>query len=100
MPGGSSFSPFGRVAFTAMPALGMALVVWKLALLELPLHFSWPWVPSLGVDLTLHIDGLSALMLLMITGVGCCVKRGGLPDKQPLHTRLYTHRCVRRILWD
>ena len=39
----------------------------------LPLSVSVPWVPSLGVDLALHLDGLALLMVLLITGVGACV---------------------------
>jgi len=38
-----------------------------------PLSVSVPWVPSLGVDLGVHLDGLALLMVLLITGVGACV---------------------------
>jgi multicomponent Na+:H+ antiporter subunit A len=62
-----------RGLFTALPAVALGLVLWKLALLELPIRAEWSWVPALGIDLAFHIDGLSALMLLMITGVGTAV---------------------------
>jgi multicomponent Na+:H+ antiporter subunit A len=34
---------------------------------------SWPWVPALGVDLVLRLDGLSLLFSLLITGIGTLV---------------------------
>jgi multicomponent Na+:H+ antiporter subunit A len=80
-----------RGLFTALPAVALGLVLWKLALLELPLRASWSWVPALGVDLLFHIDGLSALMLLMITGVGTAVfvYAGGYLAGHPGQRRLY-----------
>ncbi len=32
-----------------------------------------PWAPSLGIDLTLHFDGLSLMFILLITGIGSFV---------------------------
>ncbi|GAE27095.1 Na(+) H(+) antiporter subunit A [Halalkalibacter wakoensis JCM 9140] len=32
-----------------------------------------PWVPSLGINFTVYIDGLSLLFLLLITGIGALV---------------------------
>ncbi|EON76744.1 Na(+) H(+) antiporter subunit A [Lunatimonas lonarensis] len=34
---------------------------------------SWEWVPSLGVGLDFHLDGLSLLFTLLITGIGTLV---------------------------
>lgn len=34
---------------------------------------SWSWVPSLGVDLVLRLDGLALLFALLITGIGTLV---------------------------
>ncbi len=34
---------------------------------------SWRWVPSLGVELSFRLDGLSLLMALLITGIGAGV---------------------------
>ncbi len=80
-----------RGLFTALPTLALGLVVWKLALLELPLSVSWSWVPALGIDLAFRVDGLSALMLLMITGVGTAVfvYAGGYLAGHPGLRRLY-----------
>jgi len=80
-----------RSLFTALPAIGLGLVVWKLALLDLPLRAEWSWVPALGIDLSFHIDGLSALMLLMITGVGTAVfvYAGGYLAGYPGQRRVY-----------
>ncbi|MFK8079544.1 MAG: hydrogen gas-evolving membrane-bound hydrogenase subunit E [Granulosicoccus sp.] len=38
-----------------------------------PWIFSAPWIPRLGVDFTLHIDGLSLLFGLLISGIGVFV---------------------------
>ncbi|WP_309120538.1 Na+/H+ antiporter subunit A [Paenibacillus sp.] len=32
-----------------------------------------PWIPSLGIDLSFHLDGLSLLFVLLITGIGSLV---------------------------
>ncbi|MGQ9888778.1 MAG: putative monovalent cation/H+ antiporter subunit A [Aggregatilineales bacterium] len=37
------------------------------------LRESTPWVPSLGVNLSFHLDGLSLLMALLVTGIGALV---------------------------
>lgn len=80
-----------RSLFIALPAIALGLVLWKLLLLELPLRASWSWIPALGIDLVFHIDGLSALMLLMITGVGTAVfvYAGGYLAGHPGQRRLY-----------
>jgi len=38
-----------------------------------PLQISWLWVPSLNVELTFFLDGLSGLMGLIITAIGALV---------------------------
>ncbi len=38
-----------------------------------PLTFSIPWIPALGLDFSLYLDGLSALFGLIITGIGTLV---------------------------
>lgn len=38
-----------------------------------PLIFSLPWIPSLGLNASLYLDGLSALFGLIITGIGTLV---------------------------
>ena len=37
------------------------------------LHFDYPWIPSFGVNLSFHLDGLALLFLLLITGIGTLV---------------------------
>jgi len=61
------------MAFTLLPLTAFALVLWLLSSQALPVSLVWPWVPSLGVELAFRIDGLSALMLLLITGIGSAV---------------------------
>lgn len=36
-------------------------------------HASWPWLPRLGVHLTLRMDGLSALFCILVLGVGALI---------------------------
>lgn len=35
--------------------------------------FAYEWVPTMGVDLNFHLDGLSLMFVLMITGVGTLI---------------------------
>jgi multicomponent Na+:H+ antiporter subunit A len=54
--------------FSAFLALVMGLVTEPL-----PWQFSLTWVPSLDIPLSFRIDGLSAQMLALITGIGTLV---------------------------
>lgn len=38
-----------------------------------PLIFSLPWIPTLGVSLSLYLDGLGLLLALLVTGIGFLV---------------------------
>ena len=38
-----------------------------------PFRVSWEWFPALGVSFDLRLDGLSALMALLVTGIGFLV---------------------------
>lgn len=60
-------------ALTLLPPTLLGLTLWALLTGRLPVSVEWPWVPSLGLDLAFTVDGLGALMLLMITGVGSAV---------------------------
>ncbi len=61
------------LAWAALPlALFVALAI-ALANVPLPWSLHWSWVPSAGVDLAFHVDGLAAQMLLLIFGVGSLV---------------------------
>ena len=37
------------------------------------MHYSMPWVPSLGINFDVYLDGLSMLFALLITGIGTLV---------------------------
>jgi multicomponent Na+:H+ antiporter subunit A len=80
-----------RAAFTALPLSALAIVVVTLVQLKLPLSGAIEWVPALGIRLAWRIDGLAALMLLMITGVGAAVfvYAGGYLAGHPGQRRLY-----------
>ncbi|MBX3635492.1 MAG: DUF4040 domain-containing protein [Rubrivivax sp.] len=90
-PHGPAMSVAARAAFVALPVLALAAVLWLLTQHELPLRWQADWVPALGVTLAFHIDGLAALMLLMITGVGAAVfvYAGGYLAGHPQQARLY-----------
>lgn len=84
----------GSRAFAALVCLA-AWVVFALLLVELarrpfPWQFSRAWAPSLGLEFALRVDGLSALMLLLITGVGACVftYAAGYLAHDPRRTRI------------
>ncbi|WNG35420.1 DUF4040 domain-containing protein [Archangium violaceum] len=52
--------------------VGLATLV-PAALSDAPPTFHAPWVPELGIALTLRADGLSMLMALLITGLGTLI---------------------------
>jgi len=56
-----------------IPALLFAALLFALAATPLPWRFNQPWIPSLGVELNVYVDGLSAQFLLLITGIGTMV---------------------------
>lgn len=90
-PDSSGLGPAGKGMFIAAAVVALAWVLWLLSTQTLPLQGQIDWVPSLGIDFAWRIDGLSALMLLMITGVGVAVfvYAGGYLDGHPQQTRLY-----------
>ncbi|WP_291067064.1 hydrogen gas-evolving membrane-bound hydrogenase subunit E [Hydrogenophaga sp.] len=90
-PPSGGLSWLGCAAFTAVPALAFGLVVWLLLTQPLPLIWHQEWVPALGVDWSFRVDGLSMLMLLMITGIGTAVfvYAGGYLAGHPQQVRLY-----------
>ncbi len=86
-----AMSLVARTAFVLIPLLALLLVLWVSSSVALPAHISIPWVPAIDVNLDFHIDGLSLLMLLMITGVGTAVfiYAGGYLAGHPQQNRLY-----------
>lgn len=39
---------------------------------DIPEH-SLPWIPSIGLELSFRMDGLSGLFALLVTGIGSCI---------------------------
>jgi len=74
-----------RGVFANMPRLGWILSLFPLASFVLiiyafstipsgkALNFSIPWIPSLGLNFSLYLDGLSTLFTLLVTGIGTLV---------------------------
>lgn len=56
------------------------------------LRFSYTWVPSLGINLSFRVDGLSLLFALLITGIGALVMiyAGGYLADDPNLGRMLT----------
>jgi multicomponent Na+:H+ antiporter subunit A len=80
-----------RAGFVLLPLTALILVVTLLVQFDLPRAGAVAWVPALGISLAWRIDGLAALMLLMITGVGSAVfvYAGGYLAGHPGQRRLY-----------
>jgi len=80
-----------KLAFTLLPLSALLCVLWLIFQVDLPATWTLAWVPALGVDLAFQIDGLSILMLLMITGVGTAVfvYAGGYLEGHPQQLRLF-----------
>jgi multicomponent Na+:H+ antiporter subunit A len=80
-----------RAAWALLPFAALLAVLWLLLHHDLPLAVSVPWVPSAGIALAFYVDGLSALMLLMITGIGTAVfvYAGGYLAGHPHQGRLF-----------
>ncbi|MDO9149133.1 MAG: proton-conducting transporter membrane subunit [Hydrogenophaga sp.] len=90
-PNAVAMSIAARAAFVMIPLLSLVFVLWTAASVPLPASIQAAWVPALGVNFNFHIDGLSLLMLLMITGVGTAVfvYAGGYLEGHPQQNRLY-----------
>ena len=88
---GTPMGPFERAAFALVPAFALAAVLWLMVTSPLPQSGVSAWVPAMGLELAWRIDGLSALMLLMITGVGMAVfvYAGGYLAGHPQQRRLF-----------
>lgn len=90
-PHATSMSIAARAAFVMLPLLSLLAVLLLASTQPLPFLIQAQWVPALDVNLNFHIDGLSLLMLLMITGVGTgvFVYAGGYLEGHPQQNRLY-----------
>jgi multicomponent Na+:H+ antiporter subunit A len=56
-----------------LPLAAFSALAWGLHHFELPWRIELPWVPALGVSFAFRVDGLSAQMLALITGIGTLV---------------------------
>ncbi|NDP48840.1 MAG: DUF4040 domain-containing protein [Sulfuriferula multivorans] len=75
----------------AIPLSLFLLLVWGLINHSLPWQLELPWVPSLGLSLAFRIDGFSAQMLALITGIGTWVfvYASGYLAHEPRRGRLF-----------
>ena len=57
----------------------------------LPWHFSLDWVPALGISLDFRLDGLSVLMLALISGIGTMIfiYAAGYLDHEPRRREIF-----------
>jgi multicomponent Na+:H+ antiporter subunit A len=78
-------------ALALVPIALFATALYAFLTERLPLHVSWPWVPSLGIELSFHLDALALQLVLMITGVGALVMiyGAGYLAGDPKRHRLY-----------
>lgn len=74
-----------------LPLAGFIALVWGLLNQPLPWRGDWAWVPSLGVAVTVYIDGWSAQFLALITGIGALVfvYASGYLAHEPRRGRLF-----------
>jgi len=73
-----------------LPLSGFGALIWGLLHHPLPWSGDWAWVPHLGVEFTVHIDGLSAQFLALITGIGAlvCIYASAYLAHEPRRGRL------------
>ncbi|MCU0906541.1 MAG: DUF4040 domain-containing protein [Rhodobacteraceae bacterium] len=80
-----------RALWVALPATLLAATLWLALTGALPFAFGVDWVPALGISAAFRIDGLSLMMLLLISGIGVAVftYAGAYMDGDPKQVRLY-----------
>lgn len=81
-----------RMLWAALPVGGLCVLLFALLTgTTLPWEWHLPWVPALNLGIDVRIDGLSALMLLLILGVGSAVfvYAGGYLAGHPQQRRAY-----------
>lgn len=73
------------------PLTAFLALIWGLTHHPLPWHGSLDWAPSLGLALTIYVDGLSAQLLALITGIGALVflYASGYLAHEPRRGRLF-----------
>ena len=60
-------------ALAPLTALGITLYHAPAVLAGETIRYSFAWIPSIGLDLSLRLDGLSLLFMFMILGIGLLV---------------------------
>ena len=70
---GQGGPPRPLLPLALLPAALFALLLYAFAVAPLPWRLTWPWIPSLGIELALYIDGLAGQFLLLILGIGTLV---------------------------
>jgi multicomponent Na+:H+ antiporter subunit A len=71
--GASRMGRIERLGFIAVPLLAFVMLLRLLATGALPAAGRVDWVSELGASLAWRVDGLSTLMLLLVTGIGTAV---------------------------
>lgn len=66
-------TPTTLLPFVLLPATLFMALVYLLTVEPLPWTFAASWVPALRLEFAVHIDGLAAQFLLLITGIGALV---------------------------
>lgn len=85
----------GWLAF-AFPVVSTAALLTLALTCELPGRtvVTWPWIPSLGINLSFLVDGLSLFFGLIVSGMGCLIffyANHYLDDHYEHHGRFYCY---------
>lgn len=87
-----------RVGWLALmfPIVSTAAILVAATQLDLPGRqvIEWPWIPSLGINLSFVIDGLSLFFGLIVSGMGCLIffyANHYLDDHFEHHGRFYCY---------
>ncbi len=59
-------------ATSAAGAVALGLMIPQVAAGD-PVQAAWPWIPSLGIELSFMVDGLGLLFALLIAGIGAFI---------------------------
>jgi multicomponent Na+:H+ antiporter subunit A len=63
--------PTSRLVALALVPATLFVLAWRA--LDGGFEARWPWIPSLGLEFGIHIDGLALQFIALITGVGTAV---------------------------
>ncbi len=100
---GPWLGPLGRIlgrrvgwVALAAPVLTTAALLWLALEVGLPGSrvVAWPWIPSLGINLSFLLDGLSLFFALVVSGMGVLVfwyANFYLDDQYQHHGRFYAY---------